>query len=44
MNSHKTSHMDATITFIRYVKGTAGLGLLMPADDKKELTVLCESN
>ncbi|XP_019263173.1 PREDICTED: uncharacterized protein LOC109240936 [Nicotiana attenuata] len=42
MHAPKQSHMDATIRVVRYIKGTAGLGLFMLADESTELSAFCD--
>nr|XP_016478721.1 PREDICTED: uncharacterized mitochondrial protein AtMg00810-like [Nicotiana tabacum] len=44
MHAPKQSHMDATIRVVRYIKGTAGLGLLVPPDGSIELLAFCDSD
>uniref|UniRef100_A0A3Q7GHU4 Reverse transcriptase Ty1/copia-type domain-containing protein n=1 Tax=Solanum lycopersicum TaxID=4081 RepID=A0A3Q7GHU4_SOLLC len=44
MHSPKTSHMEAVIRVVKYIKGTAGLRLFMPSSKSSELTAYCESN
>ncbi|XP_016576395.1 uncharacterized mitochondrial protein AtMg00810-like [Capsicum annuum] len=42
MHDPKMSHLKKTTRMIKYIKGTVGLGLFMPVDDKKELTTFCD--
>uniref|UniRef100_A0A3Q7IS00 Reverse transcriptase Ty1/copia-type domain-containing protein n=1 Tax=Solanum lycopersicum TaxID=4081 RepID=A0A3Q7IS00_SOLLC len=44
MHSPKTSHMEAAIRVVKYIKGTAGLGLFMPSSKSSELTAYCDSD
>nr|XP_033512826.1 uncharacterized mitochondrial protein AtMg00810-like isoform X1 [Nicotiana tomentosiformis] len=44
MHAPKQSHMEATVRVVKYIKGTAGLGLLMPAKGNKELVAYCDSD
>ena len=44
MHSPKTSHMEAVIRVVKYIKGTAGLGLFMPSSKSSELTAYCDSD
>ncbi|XP_015068793.1 uncharacterized protein LOC107013387 [Solanum pennellii] len=44
MHSPKTSHMEATLRVVRYIKGTTGLGLLMPSNNMSELVAYCDSD
>uniref|UniRef100_A0A3Q7EIU3 Reverse transcriptase Ty1/copia-type domain-containing protein n=1 Tax=Solanum lycopersicum TaxID=4081 RepID=A0A3Q7EIU3_SOLLC len=44
MHSPKTSHMEAAIRVVKYIKGTTGLGLFMPSSKSSELTAYCDSD
>uniref|UniRef100_A0A3Q7HBJ2 Helicase ATP-binding domain-containing protein n=1 Tax=Solanum lycopersicum TaxID=4081 RepID=A0A3Q7HBJ2_SOLLC len=44
MHSPKTSHMEASIRVVKYIKGTVGLGLFMPSSKSSELTSYCDSD
>ncbi|XP_015168859.1 uncharacterized mitochondrial protein AtMg00810-like [Solanum tuberosum] len=44
MHSPKTSHMEATLRVVRYIKGTTGLGLFMPSNNVPELVAYCDSD
>ena len=44
MHSPKTSHMEAVIRVVKYIKGTVGLGLFMPSSKSSELTSYCDSD
>ena len=44
MHSPKNSHMEATLRVVRYIKGTAGLGLFMPSNNMSELVAYCDSD
>nr|XP_016510818.1 PREDICTED: uncharacterized mitochondrial protein AtMg00810-like [Nicotiana tabacum] len=44
MHCPRISHMEAASRVVRYIKQAPGLGLLMPAEDTKNLTAYCDSN
>ncbi|XP_019251242.1 PREDICTED: uncharacterized protein LOC109230174 [Nicotiana attenuata] len=44
MHAPKQSHMTAAKRVIRYIKGTPGLGLFMPAEGNMKLTACCDSD
>lgn len=44
MYSPKQSHMEATLRVVRYVKGSAGLGLFMPSTKVSSLVAYCDSD
>lgn len=44
MHSPKTSHMDATLRLVRYIKSAPGLGILMSSTGKNDLKVFCDAD
>ncbi|XP_059306317.1 uncharacterized mitochondrial protein AtMg00810-like [Lycium ferocissimum] len=44
MHAPKASHMEAAKRVVRYVKGTAGLGLFMPSSGNAKLTAYYDSD
>ena len=44
MHSPKTSHMEAAIRLVRYLKSEPGLGILMLSKGGNELKVLCDAD
>nr|XP_025883812.1 uncharacterized protein LOC112940244 [Solanum lycopersicum] len=44
MHCPKKSHMDAALRVVRYIKGTPGLGLFMPAKNSNQLSAYCDSD
>ncbi|XP_019241956.1 PREDICTED: uncharacterized protein LOC109221992, partial [Nicotiana attenuata] len=44
MHAPKQSHMEVAVRVVKYIKGTAGLGLFMPAKGNKELLAYCDSD
>lgn len=44
MHSPKSSHMEAALRVVRYIKGTAGLGLFMPSNKGDEMVAYCDSD
>ncbi|XP_016512829.1 putative mitochondrial protein AtMg00810 isoform X1 [Nicotiana tabacum] len=44
MHAPKQSHLEAAIRVVKHIKGTAGLGMFMPAKGNKELVVYCDSD
>lgn len=44
MQSPKTSHMDAAIRVVRYVKQSPALGILMTANATNQLTAYCDAD
>uniref|UniRef100_A0A3Q7GD21 Reverse transcriptase Ty1/copia-type domain-containing protein n=1 Tax=Solanum lycopersicum TaxID=4081 RepID=A0A3Q7GD21_SOLLC len=44
MHSPKSSHMEAALRVVRYIKGTAGLGLFMSSNKDNEMVAYCDSN
>ncbi|XP_019240444.1 PREDICTED: uncharacterized protein LOC109220427 [Nicotiana attenuata] len=44
MHKPKQSHMEATLRVVRYIKGSPGLGLLMPSGDSGKLEGFCDSD
>ncbi|KAH0749429.1 hypothetical protein KY290_028661 [Solanum tuberosum] len=44
MHSPKTSHMDAAMRVVRYVKKAPGLGILMSANVDNQLTAYCDAD
>uniref|UniRef100_A0A3Q7HLH8 Reverse transcriptase Ty1/copia-type domain-containing protein n=1 Tax=Solanum lycopersicum TaxID=4081 RepID=A0A3Q7HLH8_SOLLC len=44
MHSPKSSHMEAALRVVRYIKGTAGLGLFMPSNKNNEMVAYCDSD
>ncbi|XP_019261000.1 PREDICTED: uncharacterized protein LOC109238958 [Nicotiana attenuata] len=44
MHAPKKSHTEAVVRVVKYVKGTVGLGLFMPAKGNKELVAYCDSD
>lgn len=39
-----THHWNAALRLLRYIKGTPGQGLLLPADNQLKLTAFCDSD
>ncbi|XP_019069808.2 uncharacterized mitochondrial protein AtMg00810-like [Solanum lycopersicum] len=44
MHSPKTSHMEAALRVVRYIKGTSRLGLFMSSNNMSELVAYCDSD
>ena len=44
MHSPKTSHMEAAMRLVRYVKSEPGLGILMASTGGSELKVFCDAD
>lgn len=44
MHAPKQSHMEAVLRIVRYLKASPGLGLLMPAEETKQLQAFCDSD
>ncbi|XP_060200311.1 uncharacterized mitochondrial protein AtMg00810-like [Lycium barbarum] len=44
MHAPKQSHMDAAVRVIKYIKGTTGFGLFMPAVQTNQLLAYCDSD
>uniref|UniRef100_A0A3Q7J8F1 Reverse transcriptase Ty1/copia-type domain-containing protein n=1 Tax=Solanum lycopersicum TaxID=4081 RepID=A0A3Q7J8F1_SOLLC len=44
MHKSKQSHLEATLRVVKYIKGTLGLGLLMPTDSSCKLEAFCDSD
>ncbi|XP_055814640.1 uncharacterized mitochondrial protein AtMg00810-like [Solanum dulcamara] len=44
MHSPKVSHIEAALRVVKYVKGSPGLGLFMPAKSTNTLTSYCDSD
>nr|XP_019068994.1 uncharacterized protein LOC109120080 [Solanum lycopersicum] len=44
MHSPKSSHMEAALRVVKYIKGTAGLGLFMPSNKDNEMVAYCDSD
>uniref|UniRef100_A0A3Q7JBE5 Retrotransposon Copia-like N-terminal domain-containing protein n=1 Tax=Solanum lycopersicum TaxID=4081 RepID=A0A3Q7JBE5_SOLLC len=44
MHSPKTSHMEAAMRVVRYVKHSLGLGILMSSNATNQLTSYCDAN
>ena len=44
MHSPKTSHMEAAMRLVRYVKSAPGLGILMASTGGSELKVFCDAD
>uniref|UniRef100_A0A3Q7EIX0 GAG-pre-integrase domain-containing protein n=1 Tax=Solanum lycopersicum TaxID=4081 RepID=A0A3Q7EIX0_SOLLC len=44
MHSPKSSHMEAALRVVRYIKGTVGLGLFMPSNKDNEMVAYCDSD
>uniref|UniRef100_A0A3Q7EFU5 Reverse transcriptase Ty1/copia-type domain-containing protein n=1 Tax=Solanum lycopersicum TaxID=4081 RepID=A0A3Q7EFU5_SOLLC len=44
MHSPKSSHMEAALRVVRYIKGTAGLGLFMPSNKDNEMYLESQRN
>ncbi|XP_070002145.1 uncharacterized mitochondrial protein AtMg00810-like [Nicotiana sylvestris] len=44
MHDPKQSHISAAMRVIKYIMGTPGLGLFMPAGENMKLTAYCESD
>jgi len=44
MHSPKTSHMDAAMRLVRYVKKAPGLGILMSSNVDNQLTAYCDAD
>ncbi|XP_019267499.1 PREDICTED: uncharacterized protein LOC109244807 [Nicotiana attenuata] len=44
MHCPKTSHMEAAIKVIKYVKQSPGMGILMSANASSQLTAFCDAD
>lgn len=44
MHASKQSHLDSAVKVRRCIRDTPGLGLLMAADSKKEITAFFDSD